>query len=106
MVAASSKTAHPELVEGLSFSGDKAAGKGQSFDKLRTNGTRGKITPSAPLSPLVWFKSGGPAQTLFEPADVDVSERNLEVATDGGGELVARVPREDPAWIHGVTLLV
>ncbi len=30
---------------------------------------RGRLTPDAPLAPLVWFKSGGVAQTLFEPAD-------------------------------------
>ncbi len=30
---------------------------------------RGRVTNSAPLAPLVWFKSGGPAGTLFEPAD-------------------------------------
>jgi UDP-N-acetylmuramate dehydrogenase len=33
--------------------------------------TRGKLTPQAPLAPLVWFKSGGAAETLFEPADRD-----------------------------------
>ena len=33
--------------------------------------SRGKITRSAPLAPLVWFKSGGPAESLFEPADRD-----------------------------------
>ena len=32
---------------------------------------RGKLTEQAPLAPLVWFKSGGAAQTLFEPADQD-----------------------------------
>jgi UDP-N-acetylmuramate dehydrogenase len=32
---------------------------------------RGKVTPGAPLAPLVWFKSGGRAEWLFEPADVD-----------------------------------
>jgi len=32
---------------------------------------RGKLTPSAPLAPLVWFKSGGAAEWLFEPADVE-----------------------------------
>ena len=32
---------------------------------------RGKLTPRAPLAPLVWFKSGGRAETLFEPADRD-----------------------------------
>ncbi|BEV01636.1 UDP-N-acetylmuramate dehydrogenase [Novosphingobium olei] len=31
---------------------------------------RGKLTPDAPLAPLVWFKSGGKAQWLFEPKDV------------------------------------
>lgn len=31
----------------------------------------GKIAADAPLSPLVWFKSGGPARWLFEPASVD-----------------------------------
>lgn len=32
---------------------------------------RGKLTAQAPLAPLVWFKSGGNAQWLFEPADRD-----------------------------------
>jgi UDP-N-acetylmuramate dehydrogenase len=32
---------------------------------------RGKLTPNAPLAPLVWFKSGGAAEWLFEPKDVD-----------------------------------
>ena len=30
----------------------------------------GKLTPDAPLAPLVWFKSGGKAEWLFEPKDV------------------------------------
>jgi UDP-N-acetylmuramate dehydrogenase len=30
---------------------------------------RGKLTRNAPLAPLVWFKSGGNAQWLFEPKD-------------------------------------
>uniref|UniRef100_UPI00035C2F69 FAD-binding protein n=1 Tax=Rhizorhabdus wittichii TaxID=160791 RepID=UPI00035C2F69 len=32
---------------------------------------RGRLTAGAPLAPLVWFKSGGAAEWLFEPADVD-----------------------------------
>lgn len=32
---------------------------------------RGKLTPHAPLAPLVWFKSGGAAEWLFEPADAE-----------------------------------
>lgn len=32
---------------------------------------QGRLTPNAPLAPLVWFKSGGTAQWLFEPKDED-----------------------------------
>lgn len=32
---------------------------------------RGKLTADAPLAPLVWFKSGGRADWLFEPKDAD-----------------------------------
>ncbi|HVK92743.1 MAG TPA: UDP-N-acetylmuramate dehydrogenase [Mycoplana sp.] len=32
---------------------------------------RGKLRAEAPLAPLVWFKSGGHAELLFEPADRD-----------------------------------
>ena len=32
---------------------------------------RGRLTPNAPLAPLVWFKSGGKADWLFEPADAE-----------------------------------
>jgi UDP-N-acetylmuramate dehydrogenase len=36
---------------------------------------RGRLTHGAPLAPLVWFKSGGAAEWLFEPADVkDLSD--------------------------------
>jgi UDP-N-acetylmuramate dehydrogenase len=38
---------------------------------------RGKLTPDAPLAPLVWFKSGGKAEWLFEPADEDDLARFL-----------------------------
>ena len=32
---------------------------------------RGRLTQDAPLAPLVWFKSGGTAEWLFEPKDED-----------------------------------
>jgi UDP-N-acetylmuramate dehydrogenase len=32
---------------------------------------RGRLTRDAPLAPLVWFKSGGTAEWLFEPKDED-----------------------------------
>jgi UDP-N-acetylmuramate dehydrogenase len=38
---------------------------------IDTDGLRGKLTPQAPLAKLVWFKSGGEADWLFEPADLD-----------------------------------
>jgi UDP-N-acetylmuramate dehydrogenase len=38
---------------------------------IDTDGLRGKLTPEAPLAKLVWFKSGGKADWLFEPADMD-----------------------------------
>ena len=34
-------------------------------------GLRGKLTHDAPLAKLVWFKSGGHADWLFEPEDID-----------------------------------
>ena len=48
-----SKPAQPELVEGHA----------QPVPQ-------GKLTPNAPLAPLVWFKSGGAAEWLFEPKDL------------------------------------
>ena len=44
----------------------------------------GKLTPDAPLAPLVWFKSGGTAEWLFEPKDMaDLQQflRNLDPET-------------------------
>lgn len=32
---------------------------------------RGRLTANAPLAPLTWFKAGGAAEWLFEPADAD-----------------------------------
>lgn len=45
---------------------------------------RGKLTAQADLAKLVWFKSGGPAEWLFEPKDIeDLQEflRNLDPET-------------------------
>ena len=46
---------------------------------------RGRISANAPLAPLVWFKSGGNAEWLFEPADAEDLEQFL-------GELDPHVP--------------
>ncbi len=38
---------------------------------VSTDGLRGKLTPDAPLAKLVWFKTGGNADWMFEPEDLD-----------------------------------
>jgi len=40
-------------------------------EDIRLPDVRGRLTRHAPLAPLVWFKSGGAAEWLFEPADAD-----------------------------------
>ncbi len=45
---------------------------------------RGRIVRDAPLAPLVWFKAGGTADWLFEPADMADLEQFL---ADLGGKL-------------------
>ena len=47
-----------------------------------TEGLRGTLTPNAPLAKLVWFKSGGAADWLFEPADLG-DLRGFLVRLDG-----------------------
>jgi UDP-N-acetylmuramate dehydrogenase len=47
-------------------------------------GIRGKLTCKAPLAPYTWFKTGGPADWLFEPADLDDLKVFLERL---GGEI-------------------
>jgi UDP-N-acetylmuramate dehydrogenase len=38
---------------------------------VSTEGLRGTLTADAPLAKLVWFKAGGRADWLFEPADME-----------------------------------
>jgi len=35
------------------------------------SGIRGRMTPNAALAPFTWFRVGGPAEFLFQPADED-----------------------------------
>ena len=59
---------------------------------------QGKLTPKAPLAPLVWFKSGGSAEWLFEPknlADLQSFLRDLDpevpvMALGLGSNLIVR----------------
>jgi len=34
-------------------------------------GVRGRVTKNAPLAPFTWFRVGGPAELLFQPANAD-----------------------------------
>ena len=86
---------------------------------------RGKLTRNAPLAPLVWFKTGGPADWLFEPADLADLSAFLEqlggrvpvmalglgsnlIVRDGGvpgvvvrlGKAFATVERGDPVTLR------
>ena len=45
--------------------------EGGTSAPISTSGLRGRLTHDAPLAKLVWFKSGGHADWLFEPADLD-----------------------------------
>ena len=68
---------------------------------------RGKLTPNAPLAPLVWFKSGGAADVLFEPtdtADLQAFIRDLDPVTSVwplglGSNLIVR-----DGGVRGVTV--
>ncbi|MEM7300145.1 MAG: UDP-N-acetylmuramate dehydrogenase [Pseudomonadota bacterium] len=52
---------------------------------------RGRLTPDAPMSSVTWFRVGGPADILFQPADEDDLCAFLKV-----------LPQEVPVTIVGV----
>jgi UDP-N-acetylmuramate dehydrogenase len=52
---------------------------------------RGRLTADAPLGPQTWFQTGGPAEVLFRPADVE------DLAS-----FLAALPGEVPVTVLGV----
>ena len=38
---------------------------------LDLSGVRGRVTPNAPMDRVTWFRTGGPAEILYQPADED-----------------------------------
>lgn len=58
--------------------------QGAVSSPIPLEGIRGKLTCKAPLAPYTWFKTGGPADWLFEPADLDDLRAFLERL---GGEI-------------------
>src|SRR6476469_6419206 len=61
----------------LQIACEQVAAGGCMSSVLAMPKVRGRLTPNAPLAPLVWFKSGGKAQWLFEPADAEDLEQFL-----------------------------
>jgi UDP-N-acetylmuramate dehydrogenase len=53
--------------------------------------TRGELAPDAPLAPYTWFRVGGPAEVLFQPADLE----DLQ-------DFLAAKPAEVPVTVIGV----
>ncbi|MEP9371811.1 UDP-N-acetylmuramate dehydrogenase [Mesorhizobium sp. KR1-2] len=57
----------------------------------RLSGLRGRITPDAEMEKITWFRAGGPADVLFQPAD----EEDLAA-------FLKAVPEEIPLTIVGI----
>ena len=55
------------------------------------SGIRGRLTADAALAPFTWFRVGGPAEYLFQPAD-----------EDDLGAFLARIPPDVPVNVFGV----
>ena len=61
-----------------------------SLTKQSWKNVRGKLKPMADLDKLTWFGVGGPAEWLFEPADIE----DLKL-------LLKRCPKEIPIQVLG-----
>jgi UDP-N-acetylmuramate dehydrogenase len=69
-----------ELDDGMA---PDCAVEGAVAGPVSAEGIRGTLTPNAPLAKLVWFKAGGAADWLFEPADLgDLREFLLRLDGD------------------------
>ncbi|RCS25467.1 UDP-N-acetylmuramate dehydrogenase [Phyllobacterium salinisoli] len=69
--------------------GDGAALIAKLGDRL--TGLRGRITPNADMDKITWFRVGGPAEVLFQPADEDDLAAFLRA-----------VPEEIPVMVVGI----
>jgi UDP-N-acetylmuramate dehydrogenase len=57
----------------------------------RLDGLRGRLTPNAEMDKVTWFRAGGPAEVMFQPAD----EEDL-------AQFLANVPEEFPVMPVGI----
>ncbi len=58
---------------------------------LKLEGVRGRVTENFELAPITWFRVGGPAEALFQPAD-----------TEDLALFLKRLPAEVPVTVIGV----
>lgn len=57
----------------------------------RLSGIRGRLTPDSGMDKITWFRAGGPAEVLFQPAD----EEDL-------AEFMRAVPEDIPVMVVGI----
>ncbi len=57
----------------------------------RLPAVRGSLVPNADLSNMIWFRTGGPAEVLFKPADLDDLQQFLK-----------NLPADIPVFMVGV----
>ena len=85
------------LAFGLDFAGGALQKRDMSTVDLHSRlnalipALRGSLDPDAPMAPLSWFRTGGPAQVLFTPAD----EADLALFMTG-------LPAEVPWFVVGL----
>lgn len=63
------------------------------LDRLSSHlqGVRGRLTPMAPMAKVTWFRVGGPAELMFQPADRDDLSHFLK-----------NLPEEIPVMVVGI----
>jgi UDP-N-acetylmuramate dehydrogenase len=61
---------------------------------------RGRLTADAPLGQQTWFRTGGPAEVLFRPADVSDLSDFLEALP--GDVVVCLGAGNITAWAHAL----
>ncbi|WIM09409.1 UDP-N-acetylmuramate dehydrogenase [Enhydrobacter sp.] len=66
-----------------------AASRSHLIDRLPR--PRGRLTADAPIGPQTWFRTGGPAEVLFRPAD-----------TEDLASFLAALPADVPVTVLGV----
>ncbi len=67
---------------------------------------RGRLTRHAPLAPLVWFKAGGAAEWLFEPADAAALAAVLADELRAGDQVICLGAGDITKWAAGLAAAI